>query len=187
METNKSYVKMIVIGAIAMIVIAYAGCALSFRTDCVRAENGITAQYDQNKNNYDNMWKKFREMSQVPEMYVADLQKVYDSAMKARYGEEGSKAVFQFIHEHNPNLDSAVYVKLQSAIESGRNSFEADQKQLIDKKRQYADLLGGTRALVVGVWFGFPRIDLKKYDIVTSDETEKVFKDKKSDEIKLRD
>jgi hypothetical protein len=175
-----------VLCAIALIGIAYAGCALSFRTDCIHAENGIVAQYKQNQNNYDNMWKKFREMSQVPEMYVADLQKVYDSAMKARYGEGGSKAVFQFIQEHNPQLDSAVYTKLQSAIEAGRNSFEADQKQLIDKARQYNDLLGGTSALVVHVWFDFPRIDLKQYDIVTSDETEKVFKDKKSDEIKLR-
>lgn len=186
METKKLPVGLIVIATLALFGFVYGGCALSFRSDCVRAENGIKAQYAQNQNDYDNMWKKFREMAQVPEMYVEDLKKVYDGAIKARYGENGSQAAIQFITEHNPNFDASMYTKLQSAIEAGRNGFEADQKQLIDKKRQYQDLLGGTKALFVGFWFGFPRIDLDQYDIVTSDETQDVFKDKKSDEIDLR-
>ncbi|HJV32680.1 MAG TPA: hypothetical protein VJ694_01505 [Patescibacteria group bacterium] len=186
METKKLPVGWIALGVILVFGLAYGGCALSFRSDCIRAENGIKAQYKQNQNNYDNMWKKFKEMAQVPEMYVEDLKKVYDGAIKARYGENGSQAAIQFITEHNPNFDSAMYVKLQSAIEAGRNGFEADQKQLIDKKRQYEDLLGSSKALFVGFWFGFPRIDLDQYDIVTSDATQDVFKNKKSEEIDLR-
>lgn len=186
METKKLPVGWIALGVILALGLAYGGCALSFRSDCVAAEAGIKAQYKQNQNNYDNMWKKFKEMAQVPEMYVEDLKKVYDGAIKARYGEDGSKAAIQFIHEHNPNFDAAMYTKLQSAIEAGRNGFEADQKQLIDKKRQYEVLLGSTRSLFVGFWFGFPRIDLDQYDIVTSDETQEIFKDKKSKEIDLR-
>ncbi|HTK03980.1 MAG TPA: hypothetical protein VL500_00165 [Candidatus Eisenbacteria bacterium] len=186
METKKLPFGWIALGVVLVFGIAYGGCALSFRSDCVAAEAGIKAQYKQNQNNYDNMWKKFKEMAQVPEMYVEDLKKVYDGAIKARYGENGSQAAIQFIHEHNPDFDAAMYTKLQSAIEAGRNGFEADQKQLIDKKRQYEVLLGGSKALFVGFWFGFPRIDLDKYDIVTSDETQKTFQDKKSDEIRLR-
>jgi hypothetical protein len=179
-------VLLVVIGLFVVCAVGYVGCAFSYRTSCIQAENGIVAQYEQNQNDYDNMWKKFKEMAQVPEMYAADLQKVYDSAIGKRYGEGGSKAVFQFIQEHNPNYDSSMYVKLQAAIEAGRNGFAADQQQLIDKKRQYQDILGSTKAVFVGMWFGFPRIDLKKYDIVTSDETQKTFQDKKSDEIRLR-
>ncbi len=186
MQTKKLPVGWIVFGVVLAFGLAYGGCALSFRSDCVAAEAGIKAQYKQNQNNYDNMWKKFKEMAQVPEMYVEDLKKVYDGAIKARYGENGSQAAIQLIKEHNPNFSDALYVKLSSAIESGRNGFEADQKQLIDKKRQYEVLLGGTKALFVGFWFGFPRIDLDQYDIVTSDATQDVFKEKKSDEIDLR-
>lgn len=186
METRKLPVGWIALGAILVLLVAYGGCALSFRSDCVAAEAGIKAQYKQNQNNYDNMWKKFKEMAQVPEMYVEDLQKVYDSAIGKRYGENGSQAAFQFIREHNPNFSDALYTKLSSAIEAGRNGFEADQKQLIDKKRQYEVLLGGTKALFVGFWFDFPRIDLDQFDIVTSEETQDVFKEKKSDEIDLR-
>lgn len=111
---------------------------------------------------------------------------VLTAAVADRYGADGSKALFQFIKEHNPQLDSATYVKLQAAIEAGRNGFEADQKQLLDRKREYKDLLGSTTALVANIFLGFPRIDMNKYDIVTSSRTEKAFDEKKDDEIKLR-
>ncbi len=175
-----------VIAGVVVLAICYAGCAFSFRTDCIRAESGIQAQYKQNQNNYDNMWKKFKEMAQVPEMYAADLQKVYDSAIGKRYGENGSQAPIQFIQEHNPNFDSSMYTKLQAAIEAGRNGFEADQKQLIDKVRQYKNVLGSTKEAFVGLLFSFPQINLDDYDIVTSQETQDVFKAKQSQEIKLR-
>jgi hypothetical protein len=78
-----------------------------------------------------------------------------------------------------------VYTQLQRTIEAGRNGFEADQKQLLDKKRQYEVLLNGTSSLFYNIWFNFPRIDLAKYDIVTSDKTEEVFKSKKDNDILL--
>lgn len=182
----KKMVTFGILGVVALLAIVYLGSVLSFRTDCVRAEAGIKAQYEQNKNNYDNMWKKFKEMAQVTDMYSGDLKKLYDGTMQARYGEEGSKAMFQFIKEHNPQLDSAVYVRLQAAIEAGRNGFMADQQQLIDKKREYETVLGSNRALFVNMWLGFPHIDLDKYGIVTSERTDDAFKKKQDDEVKLR-
>jgi hypothetical protein len=184
MDTKK-IVILALVGTGLLFAVSFVGCAFGFRGDCVRAEAGIKAQYEQNKNNYDNMWKKFKEMAQVPEMYAADMKKVYDSAIQGRYGEGGSKAVFQFIQEHNPQLDPSVYVKLQSAIEAGRNSFMADQQQLIDKKREYEVILNGNRALFLN-WWGYPKIDLDKYGIVTSDVTEDAFGTKRSEEIDLR-
>jgi hypothetical protein len=180
-------VKWAILGVVALLGVIYVGTVFGFRSDCIRAEAGIKAQHAQNRNNYDNMWKKFRETAQVQDSYAKDMEKVFKAAIEGRYGENGSQAVFQFIKEHNPQLDPAVYLKLQTIIEAGRNGFEADQKQLIDKKREYEVLLGSTRSLFVNVWLGFPRIDLDKYDIVTSDRTEDAFKNKKDDEIKLRD
>ena len=164
------------------------GCgALNFRSECITAEAGIKAQYKENQNNYDNMWKKFKEAAQVNEMYAKDLKDVFTSAISGRYGADGSKAVFQFIKEHNPNLDPSVYVKLQAMVEAGRNGFEAEQKQLLDRKREYESFLGTPSASLFNIFFSFPRIDLDKFDIVTSSKTEKVFEDKKDDEpVKLR-
>jgi len=177
---------LLVLAFVAIAGVSYAGCAFGFRSDCIRAEAGIKAQYSENQNNYDNMWKKFLEASQVNQAYAKDLKEVYQSAIQGRYSANGSQAAMQWIQEHNPTLDPTTYVKLQALIEAGRNSFEAEQKTLLDKKREYEVLLGSTTALFVNPFLNFPRIDLSKYDIVTSNKTQKAFEEKKDDEIKLR-
>jgi len=181
----KTLIAVVVLGVLAFVGISFVGAVFGFRSDCVRLEEKLRAQYDENRNNYDNMWKKFRELAQVPSQYVADMKQIWDSTMRGRYGAEGSQAALQFIKEHNPQLDPALYTRLQSAIEAGRNSFEAEQKQLIDIKREYTTLLRSNRALVLNWALGFPKIDLDKYSIVTSDKTEEEFQKKKADEVDL--
>ena len=173
-------------GVVLFFLLGFVSAVFSFRTEAISLEENIKAQYSQNQNNYDNMWKRFKEVSQVTDLYSGDLKKLYDGAITARYGEEGSKAMFQWIREQNPNLDVAVYTKLQTVIESGRVSFEADQKQLIDKKRVYEVLLRSNRALFVNWILKFPKIDLTKYDIVISEATSDAFETKRADEVKLR-
>lgn len=162
------------------------GALISFNNNAVQMESGIKAQYDQNQNNYDNYWKKLKEAAQVPEMYTEEMKKVWDSVMTGRYGNEGSKAMFNWIKEQNPQIDSSLFKKIQDIIESGRNSFEADQKMLIDKRRGYENYRGVFPNSLIAGLLGFPKINLNEYRIVTSEETENVFKTKKSEPIKIR-
>jgi len=171
---------------LVVLLVSCGGVFISTNNNLVRQEASIDAQWTQNKNNYDNYFKKLKEACQVPDMYRDDLKKVYDSVMQGRYGKDGSKAMFQFIKEHNPTFNDSLYTQIQRIIESGRNNFEAEQKMLIDKKRVYKISLKSFPGNIIANMLGFPKIDLTKYGIVTSDVTEDAFRTKKSEPFKLR-
>lgn len=181
---------LIVLASLVVLGLAYGGCVLSFRGDCVRAENGIEAQLEVNKASHDTMWKEVREVAQVSDMMRDDFIKVFDGAMRGRYGEDGSRAVFQWIQEQNPSLDPGVYQKIQVVIEKGRARFLKDQEQLVDKVRNYKDLLEGNRAILANAFLGFPRKidpDDEKFKPITSGRTKDAFERGEDGEIKLRD
>lgn len=182
---ERSPVLMGIIGLI-IVVIAGVGCeACAVHNDCVRQENGLEAQYSQNQNNYANYFNKLKEIAQVPAMYTADLDKLYKTAISGRYGADGSKAVMQFIQEKNPTLDSSLYRKIQSVIEAGRNSFEADQKTLLDKRRVYQNTVGTFPGGALASMEGFPKVDLKKYDPVINADTTAAFQTKQAGPIQI--
>jgi len=126
------------------------------------------------------------EAAQVPAMYRDDLTKVVNAAIQGRYGEGGSKAVFQWLHEQNPTIDSTMYTKIQQIIEAGRDRFENNQKELVDVTRQYKTALGSFPKGVVLKIVGYPRIDLEKYKVITDSATESAFATGNEEAMTLR-
>ncbi len=178
----------IVVGVFIFLLVFGIGCFStinSINNNCVSYEAQIEAQYRQNQNNYDNMFKKILEVSQVTDKYAKDLKELFDNTMRGRYGKDGSKAMFQFLKEHNPTLDTQVYTKLQNLIAAGRTDFMDEQKMLLDKKQAYDIYRKQLTTAIISNFMGFPKIDLKSMDIVTSDETESAFKTKKAAPLKL--
>lgn len=173
----------IILSLIIFVGVVTAFYAIGVRNEFVAIENGVVAQYDQNKNNYDNYVKKILEIAQVPTMYKKGLEDVTRQVIAGRKG--GPNEVFRFIKEHNPNFDSSLYLKVQQEISAGRDKFEEDQKMLIEKKQIYKTRLDTFPSGTVAQMFGFPRVDLEKIGIITSDRTERAFETKKDDAIKL--
>jgi hypothetical protein len=151
-----------------------------------RLENQVKATYTNNQNILAQYSNKIAEAAQIPAMQKDDLKEVVTEALSARYGEDGSKALFQFIQEQNPQIDSAVYTKLQQMIEAGRKDFERAQTALIDQKRVYETKLGSFWG---GMWMrmaGYPKADLDEYKIVTNARTDDAFESGQEEAIKLR-
>lgn len=150
-----------------------------------RTENQLTAMLENNENIYANGTQKVIEIAQVPSMYAEQVSKVTREAIQGRYGQDGSKAVFQFLQEQNPQLDHAIFAKIQVVIEEFRNKFELAQRDMIDVKRMYNTQLG---SLWTGFWLGvagYPKVDMKKFEIVTTERARQTFDTKRDQGINL--
>lgn len=174
-----------ILGMFVFFGVVMVGWAVGTYNGAVTAETGIKAQYTQNQNNYDNYFKKLKEAAQVPDMYAGDLEKIYSKVVEGRKGSETE--LVRMITEQNPTVDSTLYKQIQQIIEAGRNSFEADQKSLIDRVRAYETMLGVVPGTFLLGAMGFPKIDMAKYTIVTSEETATAFETKKSAPLKIKD
>ena len=151
-----------------------------------RAENVIKAEYTNMENILSSYTLKVTEAAQIPEMYRDDVKDVLSEVMTASYGADGSKAMFQWIQEQNPTVDSEVYTKIQTIIEGGRNKFENAQTKFIDTKRTYETNLG---YLWKGMWLriaGYPKIDLDEYVIISNAQTKETFETKIDTGVQLR-
>jgi hypothetical protein len=151
-----------------------------------RLEQNIKATYENNRNILAQYGNKVAEAAQVPGMQRDDLSQVVTAALEGRYGEDGSRAVFQWIQEQNPQIDSTVYVQLQRMIEAGRNEFTTAQTKLTDQKRVYETSLG---SFWQGTWLsvaGYPRIDLDEFQIVSTARADEAFKSGVEEPMQLR-
>jgi uncharacterized protein (UPF0333 family) len=152
-----------------------------------RAEVSIKAKYQDNENVYANGTQKVMEIAQVPAMMRDDIKEVFTAALQGRYGENGSQAVFQWIQEQNPQIDSSVYTRIQQAMEAFRNEFRTAQTALLDQCRTYETNLGYVWG---GFWLklaGYPKTDLQKMcTIVTTDKARQTFETKRDTGIQLR-
>ncbi len=158
---------------------------LGFQNESNAFEQQIIAKYTDNQNVYDNGWKEVKEKAQIPAQYAGDLQKIYGELVTGRQGSPNE--LFRMITEANPTLDSKLYVEIQQSIEGFRQSFKQTQTELISIKQTYQTFLSAT---TTGRLFNtishYPHIDMNKYDIVTSSQTDKAFETKKADELDLK-
>lgn len=173
----------ITVGAVLLVAVPSYISAANYGN---RTENALKAKMEDNENIYANGTQKVMEIAQVPTMYKNDLKEIVTAAIQGRYGENGSQATFQWLKEQNPGLDSAMYVKIQQVIESFRDEFKNAQTQMLDQRRSYENALG---YVWQGFWLnmaGYPKIDLSKYTIVTTDKARQTFETKRDSGIQLR-
>ncbi len=167
--------SLVVIVAIGAVVI---GSFASAKNYGAKTEANLRAAQADSRNVFAQAGQKIREVVQVPQMYTDDFNRVTETAIKARVGENGSQATVQWFKEQNPQLDSSVYTKIQQIIEASRKDFENAQRRQIDVRRQYEGAIGSFwRGFWLGV-AGYPKVDLDTFDIVSTAEADRAFETK---------
>lgn len=163
---KKVYIAVGIIVPFLFVGLMYAG----YHNKEVALRKAIEAKQKANEAVYDEVWKVIKQNAQVTDKYEKGFEKIYSSLMEGRYGNARGGSLLSFINEANPQFDSAVYTRLQNAIEGQRAKFTENQKLLVDLKREHETLLVSFPAKIfVG---SRDSVDIV---VVTSGKTDKTF------------
>lgn len=153
---------------------------MSYDNKEVELRNAITAKQEANAARFDTVWKTIKQTAGVTDKYASDFKEIYNGIMEGRYKADGqNNPMFKWIHEQNPQLDSAIYTKLANTIEAQREAFTRDQQKLLDLKREHDNI----RTRKPGKWF--VHVDEIQVQIVTSGKTSEAFATGKEDDVDL--
>lgn len=136
-------------------------------------------EYEQNINKFDrasmntlsNYTLKIKEMAQVPDMYVEDLKEIVKATFEGRYGDDGSKATFQWIQEQNLAFDSSMFVNLQNEMRAGRDEFKLSQDRKLEICTNYDILTNKPISKFILSVVGYPSNDIEDKCRIVLDQT----------------
>lgn len=194
----------VVLAVFLGVVLLVGGCgAMGWYNTGVSLQETTLAQYRDNQNSYDAMWKKIVETAQVPAQYKEDFKGLLVAENTAKFGPEGSVAGMQWFQERQIQLAPELYVQVQRVIEAGRNDFKNGQTMLLDKQnrlRTHYKQVGGKLYRGMGIDFlddiegdlkppkdmdGDGRYTVLDYSIVTSARTNNAFKTGEDQAVKV--
>lgn len=156
---------------------------ISKRNSFVRIENNIVTAYDESKNVHSNYVLRIQEMAQVPKMATKQLSEIIKASNEGRYGADGSKAVFQFLKEQNPNIDQSLFTNIQKEMVGGRLDFQSKITRVIDNKKVAYNMLDDTvGGFILKDILGMPRKNIgydggkDDYPVIMSETSVETFK-----------
>lgn len=153
------------------------GSVASYYNNFAQTEIQVKKFNKDSENNLSAYTMKVQETAQIPDMYKDGLKEVIKDTFQGRYGQDGSKAVMQWIQEQNIQFDPSLYKEIQVVISSGRDEFRISQTKKLDACAIYETKLAQFPGSLIAGMFGFPRIDLDQVCQVVSDgRTQDAFK-----------
>lgn len=179
---SAAIVALAVIGMVIILGASIVMYAFSVRNGFVRIENQIATAYEDAKAMNSQYTLKIREMAQIPKMATNQLSELVEKTLSSRYGEEGSKALFQFIQEQNPSISPELYTNIQKTIAGGRSDFEAKMRMLNDSKRVAYNQLDTQPSGFILEFMGMPRKNIgyngskDDYPVIMSEDAQETFR-----------
>jgi len=101
--------------------------SISYQNSYESIDQDIQAQYKKIESNYEKMSRVILQQAGILNKYSTDFKDIYKGMMQGRYGKDGSKAMWQWIKEQNPQIDASLYAKLMTTVEAQRTGFDRQQ------------------------------------------------------------
>ena len=181
-ERGNTTIMLIAVVLIALLSIPSYISAANFGNS---TETSLKAKMEDNENIYANGTQAVMEIAQVPSMFKNDLLEIVKAEIQGKYGKDGSQASIQFLRDRNIPIDASMYKAIQQQILAFRGKFENAQREMLDQRRAYETALGNVWG---GMWLkfaGYPKLDLSKFTIVTTDKARQTFETKRDTGIQL--
>ena len=137
--------KLLILGGILVVFVVIGLVIFSMfngaRTDGVKREAGLTAQYLDKQNYLSAYVSGFYEQIGVANLKSEKLDQILSDAVKGRYDEGGfsvGSSFFTGIVEAYPNLVGLdIYDKIVDYVSAGREGYRGKQSKLLDMLREY--------------------------------------------------
>ena len=150
-----------------------------------RLRTTIEAKQKDNTSEFDNMWKKIKQVVQVPEAKKNAFKEIFVENAKARAGKNGQGgSIMSWVQEAAPNVDLKVFDNLQVVIVASRDRWTMRQKELVDLERERTQMFRTIPSSFFLAIVGRQEGDVK-ITIVTSSRTDKAFQEGKDDNVEL--
>ena len=177
--------KEILVGLLVVIILGglcVVGKGISVYNTSVDFTTKIEAKQKANEADFDAMWKKISQVSQVSDKYKDGLKEVLASYTNGRK-KESDQLLMDWTKEAIPTFDSSIYKQINNVITSSRDDFANSQKVLIDIQRQYNNFI---RKFPNNIYCSILNIKEVEIKVVTSSKTENAFNTGKEDDVKLQ-
>ena len=168
-------------GVVLIAILIVVIMKISYVNKEVRLRKTIEAKQLDNTSEFDNMWKKVKQVAQVTDEAKNALIEIFQKHAAARSTGQQGGSLMLWIKESIPDAkaNTDLYKNLMNVLTSSRDAWTMRQKELIGLKNEY-DILCES---VPSKWFVTQR-DIK-ITIITSTKTEKTFQEGKDDDVDL--
>lgn len=129
---------------------------------------------------FDKMWKILKQKAGVTDQYKEAFKDIYPKLIEGRYS-QGDGSLMKWVQESNPTFDASMYKDLMKSIEVERTGFFNEQATLIDMQREHKVYLQKTP----NRWFLADNLKPVDIKVITSSNTDQVYKTGKEDDIEL--
>jgi len=131
---------LVISSTIGVILISFFVMWISCSNKEIALRNAINSKQIDNKNEFDNLWKKISQVSEVSLKDRETLEEIFNSYAESRTS-DNNDLIFKWVSESIPNVSSESFTNLQNIISSSRDSWTMRQKELIDLKREHDNMI----------------------------------------------